>query len=78
VDSDLAVHERRLEPAAPFSVAVRLFLLGAELAAADAEAAFDLEELLRLGWLETSGDGVRATLKLTAMPGCSISAATIR
>ena len=58
------MHERRLEPGEPFSVAVRLFLLGAELPAADAEAAFDLEELLRLGWLETSGDAVRATLKL--------------
>ena len=58
------MHERRLEPGEPFTVAVRLFLLGAELPAADAEAAFDLDQLLRLGWLETSGDAVRATLKL--------------
>jgi len=62
--ADLAVHERRLEAGEPFSTAVRLFLLGAELAAADAEVAFDVEELLRTGWLEASGDGVHATLKL--------------
>jgi methylase of polypeptide subunit release factors len=62
--ADLAVHERRLAAAEPFSAAVRLFLLGAELAAADADAAFDVDELLRLGWLEDSGDRVRATLKL--------------
>jgi SAM-dependent methyltransferase len=61
--ADLAVHERRLSPE-PFSTAVRLFLLGAELAAAEAEASFDLDGLLCLGWLETSGDRVRATLKL--------------
>ena len=58
------MHERRLEADEPFGTAVRLFLLGRELAAADAEAAFDVEELLRLGWLERFGNGVRATLKL--------------
>jgi SAM-dependent methyltransferase len=52
------VHERRLAPNEPFSVAVRLFLLGAEVAAADAEP-FDLDEVL-----EASGGRVRATLKL--------------
>jgi methylase of polypeptide subunit release factors len=38
--------------------------LGAEIPTADANGAFDVEELLRLGWLETSEHGVRATLKL--------------
>jgi methylase of polypeptide subunit release factors len=52
------VHERRLAAAEPFGVAVRLFLLGAEVAAADAEA-FEADELL-----EASENGVRATLKL--------------
>ena len=56
--ADLAVHERRLQPGEPFSTAVRLFLLGAEVAAADA-AAFEADELL-----EASGGGVRATVKL--------------
>jgi hypothetical protein len=62
--ADLAVHERRLEPGEPFGTAVRLFLLGAELPALEAQSAFDVDELLRLGWLETPGDAVRATLKL--------------
>jgi predicted O-methyltransferase YrrM len=52
------VHERRLQPGEPFSTAVRLFLLGAEVAAADA-AAFEADELL-----EASGSDVRATVKL--------------
>jgi SAM-dependent methyltransferase len=62
--ADLAVHERRLEPGEPLSTAVRLFLLGADLPALEAQSAFDVDELLRLGWLEASGDAVRATLKL--------------
>jgi methyltransferase family protein len=62
--ADLAVHERRLEPGKPFTAAVRLFLLGAELPAAEAQSAFDVDELLRLGWLEASGNRVRATVKL--------------
>jgi methylase of polypeptide subunit release factors len=58
------VHERRLEPGEPFSAAVRLFLLGAELPVEQAESAFDVEELVDAGWLDRSGDGVRARLKL--------------
>ena len=58
------MHERRLQPGEPFSAAVRLFLLGAELQVEQAEAAFDVGELVHAGWLDSSGDGVRATLKL--------------
>jgi methylase of polypeptide subunit release factors len=57
--TDLAVHERRLEPGTPFVTAVRLFLLGAEVPAAEAGAFADFE-----GLLESRGSGVRATLKL--------------
>lgn len=53
------MHERRLEPDEPFSAAVRLFLLGAEVPTAEAEAFVDFGELL-----EASGDGVRAKVKL--------------
>jgi hypothetical protein len=55
--ADLAVHERRLEPGEPFSTAVRLFLLGAEVPEAEAFAEVG-------GLLEASAGGVRATLKL--------------
>jgi SAM-dependent methyltransferase len=53
------VHERRLQPGEPFSTAVRLFLLGVEVPAVDADAFVDVD-----GLLEVSAGGVRATLKL--------------
>jgi methylase of polypeptide subunit release factors len=53
------VHERRLEPGDPFSTAVRLFLLGAEVPAAAAEQFLEAD-----GLLEASPGGVRAKLKL--------------
>jgi methylase of polypeptide subunit release factors len=58
------VYERRLPPGEPFSVAVRLFLLGMSQSAEAVEGAFDLAALLRSGWLERDGGRVRATLKL--------------
>lgn len=53
------MHERRLEPGDPFSTAVRLFLLGAEVPAAEAEPFGGVD-----GLLEESAGGVRATVKL--------------
>jgi methylase of polypeptide subunit release factors len=59
------VHERRLEPGEPFSVLVRLLLLGAWLDEDEAEAALgDTGSFLEAGWLERAGSRVRATLKL--------------
>jgi hypothetical protein len=65
--TNIAVHERRLASSDPFSVLVRLFLLGATLDEKQATAALDpvdVEELATAGWLEAAGGGVRATLKL--------------
>lgn len=65
--ADLAVHERRLAPGDPFSALARLFLLGLELAAAEAEEALapvELAALVEAGWLEESDGTVRAALKL--------------
>jgi methylase of polypeptide subunit release factors len=65
--AELAVHERRLPPGEAFSSLVRLFLLGAPLAAGEAEAALgsvDVEGLLVSGWLEPVEGGARATLKV--------------
>jgi SAM-dependent methyltransferase len=65
--ADIAVHERRLAPGEPFSVLVRLFLLGAWLERDEAETAFDaldVGSLVESGWLEEADGGVRATLKL--------------
>ena len=65
--ADVAVHERRLPPGEPFSVLVRLFLLGASLDAGEAQRALgsvDVGTLVDTGWLEETDGGVRATLKL--------------
>jgi hypothetical protein len=65
--ADVAVHERRLEPGAPFAALVRLFLLGAPLEPGEAEAALrpvDVGALTDSGWLEHGEGGVRATVKL--------------
>jgi methylase of polypeptide subunit release factors len=65
--ADLAVHERRLAAGDPFSVLVRLFLLGSTVPAVDVEAALaalKAEVLARDGWLESGDGGIRATAKL--------------
>jgi methylase of polypeptide subunit release factors len=65
--ADVAVHERRLPPGEPFSVLVRLFLLGASFDAGEAQRALgsvDVGTLVDTGWLEETDGGVRATLKL--------------
>ena len=65
--AELAVHERRLAPGAPFSALVRLFLLGLPLPASEAAAALapvEVATLIESGWLEAADEAVRATLKL--------------
>jgi hypothetical protein len=65
--ADLAVHERRLPARDPFSLLVKLFLLGLPLAEADAEdslAPVEVRAMVDAGWLERGPDGLRATRKL--------------
>jgi len=65
--ANVAVHERRLPAGEPFSALVRLFLLGATVGPDEGEAALapvDVDALADSGWLEETGGGLRATLKL--------------
>ena len=75
--ADIALQVRRLPPSGPFPTLVRLFLLGAIVSRADAEAAFaplPVERLLSLGVLEErSGGEIRGAIKLVPHGGVLIA-----
>jgi hypothetical protein len=75
--ADIALQLRRLPPSGPFATLVRLFLLGAAVSRADAEAAFaplPVDRLVRLGVLEErSGGDLRGAIKLVPHGGVLIA-----
>jgi tRNA1(Val) A37 N6-methylase TrmN6 len=75
--ADIALQLRRLPPSGPFPALVRLFLLGAAVSRADAEAAFaplPVERLVGMGVLEErSGDEIRGAIKLVPHGGVLIA-----
>ena len=75
--ADIALQLRRLPRSGPFPTLVRLFLLGATVTRADAEAALaplPLERLLSLGVLEERAGGeIRGAIKLVPHGGVLIA-----
>jgi hypothetical protein len=75
--ADIALQLRRLPPSGPFATLVRLFLLGATVSRADAEAAFaplPVQRFVTLGVLEErSGNEFRGAVKLVPHGGVLIT-----
>ncbi len=64
---EVVVFERRISGRTPLETLMRLFLIGSSVAPADVEASLPgihVEELERLGFVETSGGGVRSTMRI--------------